>query len=64
MISPTGRIVASLPIHVQDSLVVTVPMLESRTLYSRTGNVFSAACAVGLVMLVRRSRVRLGDEAC
>jgi apolipoprotein N-acyltransferase len=64
VISPVGRIVARLPIHVQESLVASVPILESRTLYSRTGNVFPVACAVGLVVLVRRSRRTLDDPAC
>jgi len=64
VISPVGRIVARLPIHVQESLVASVPILESRTLYSRTGNVFPVACAVGLVVLVRRRRGTLDDPAC
>ena len=64
VISPAGRISARLPIHVQQSLVATVPMLESRTLYSRTGNIFPIACAAGLVVLVRRRRGTLDDPAC
>jgi apolipoprotein N-acyltransferase len=64
VISPTGRLIARLPVHVQESLVASVPILESRTLYSRTGNVFPVACAVGLVVLVRRRRGTLDDPAC
>jgi apolipoprotein N-acyltransferase len=64
VISPTGRIIARLPVHVQESLVATVPLLKSRTLSSRTGTVFPAACAVGLVVLARRSRGTLDDPAC
>lgn len=55
VISPTGRIVAQLPVHVQDSLTATVPLLEARSLYSRTGSVFPAACALALAMLVYRA---------
>jgi apolipoprotein N-acyltransferase len=63
VISPAGRISARLPIHVQQSLVATVPMLESRTLYSRTGNIFPIACAAGLAMLARRRPVATPDAA-
>lgn len=65
VISPTGRIGARLPVHVQDSLVATVPLLESRTLYSRTGDVFPLFCAAGLVFLVRRRQASVETvDAC
>jgi apolipoprotein N-acyltransferase len=64
VISPVGRIVARLPIHVQESLVATVPILEGRTLYSRTRNVFPAVCFLWLVVLVLRWRVDLRDPTC
>ncbi|MFM8494434.1 MAG: apolipoprotein N-acyltransferase [Planctomycetia bacterium] len=56
VISPVGRIVARLPVHVQDSLVAVVPLVESRTLYSRTGDVFPLFCAAGIVIMAYRRR--------
>jgi apolipoprotein N-acyltransferase len=48
LIDPVGRITERLPLHVQDTLVVEAPRLESLTVYARTGPVFPQAAAVML----------------
>ena len=57
VISPLGTITARLPLHTRDLLIAEVPLLESRTLYSRIGPLFPAACAVGLAGLFWRRRI-------
>lgn len=56
VISPLGIVTARLPVHTRDLLVAEVPLLETHTLYSRIGPVFSGACAVALAGLFWRRR--------
>ena len=58
VISPTGEVTASLPLHVRGALVADVPLLESTTLACRLGLAFPLACgaaAVALASLKRRA---------
>jgi apolipoprotein N-acyltransferase len=58
VISPTGEVTASLPLHVRGALVADVPLLESTTLACRIGLAFPLACgaaAAALTFLKRRA---------
>ena len=60
VISPVGRVTARLPLHAEDTLAIDVPLLESRTLYGATGNLFPVCCAAGLAAAAWRARSRTG----
>ncbi|MFM8379511.1 MAG: apolipoprotein N-acyltransferase, partial [Planctomycetia bacterium] len=60
VISPVGRVTARLPLHAEDTLAISVPLLESRTLYGVTGNLFPFCCAAGLAAVAWRARSRTG----
>jgi apolipoprotein N-acyltransferase len=61
VISPVGVVAARLPLHEPAVLEAAVPLLEGRTLASRIGPAFPAACGLGLLgMLWRRRRLTTG----
>ena len=58
VISPTGEVMGSLPLHARDALIADVPLLETITLASRVGPAFPLACgaaAAALAFLSRRA---------
>jgi apolipoprotein N-acyltransferase len=56
VISPTGEVTASLPLHARGALVAEVPLLESTTLACRIGPAFPLACGAAAVALAFHSR--------
>jgi apolipoprotein N-acyltransferase len=58
VIAPTGRVVASLPLHVRGVLEADVPLLESTTLACRLGTAFPLACGAAAVLMACRPRSR------
>jgi len=60
VISPTGGIVARLPLHTKEVLTAEVPLLEGVTVASRLGPAFPLACAAGVGLLTLRRRARSG----
>lgn len=61
VISPVGIIAARLPLHEPGVLEAAVPLLAGRTLASRIGPAFPAACGLVLAgMLWRRRRLNSG----
>ena len=56
VISPTGEVTASLPLHARDALVADVPLLETTTLACRIGLLFPLVCGAVAVALTFHSR--------
>ncbi len=56
VISPTGEVTASLPLHARDALVADVPLLETTTLACRIGLLFPLVCGAVAVALAFHSR--------
>ncbi|MGI9178252.1 MAG: apolipoprotein N-acyltransferase, partial [Pirellulales bacterium] len=54
IIMPSGTIAESLPLHDRGVLRADVPLLEGRTLYSRTGRILPAVCALAVGVIVWR----------
>lgn len=57
VISPTGEVTASLPLHGRGVLVADVPLLESTTVACRVGSAFPLACGAATVALAFRKRL-------
>jgi apolipoprotein N-acyltransferase len=61
VISPTGEVTASLPLHARAALVADVPILEHTTVACRIGSAFPLACGAAAMTLAvhgRKRRVR------
>lgn len=58
VVSPLGTIAARLPLHAQAVLEAEVPLIESRTLYSRIGRAFPLACGLALLAMIGMRRRR------
>lgn len=56
VISPLGRVVSALPLHVRDVLVAEVPLLEGTTLANRLGSSFPMAATAGVLGIVFQRR--------
>jgi apolipoprotein N-acyltransferase len=61
VISPTGTIAASLPLHVRGALAARPPLIEARTLASRLGRLFPVCCGLGAAAVALRHRRPAGD---
>ncbi|HZN33375.1 MAG TPA: apolipoprotein N-acyltransferase, partial [Pirellulaceae bacterium] len=56
VLSATGRVERQAPLSQPATLVASVPLLESRTVYTRYGDVFAMVCAViGAALIVRQA---------
>lgn len=60
VISPTGEVTASLPLHARAALVADVPILEHTTLACRIGPAFPLACGAAAMTLAVHARTRRG----
>jgi apolipoprotein N-acyltransferase len=58
VISPTGEVTASLPLHARAALVADVPILEHTTLACRIGPAFPLACGAAALTLAVHGRTR------
>jgi apolipoprotein N-acyltransferase len=54
VVSPAGIVTAAVPLHARETLRADIPLLEGRTLYSRTGRILPWACGLGLALVARR----------
>ena len=61
VVDPYGRVMARTPLFERRILTVDVRLLEDRTLYSRTGDVFAYGCVVVAVFVLGISFRRLGE---
>jgi apolipoprotein N-acyltransferase len=60
VVDPRGRIVAELGVFERGTFTVPVRPSAARTLYTRYGDAFAAACALGAILILATSRPRPG----
>ncbi len=60
VIHASGRVLQAGPIFVPAHMCASVPLLESRTFYSRFGDVFAFSCIFVIVILIVREAIRKG----
>jgi apolipoprotein N-acyltransferase len=63
VVDPVGRIIAELGPFERGTLTVPVRLNAARTLYTRFGDVFAAACAIGAIVVLATSRPHDGSDA-
>ncbi len=56
VISPIGTITAALPLHDRGALAARAPLVEGRTLASRTDRLFPIGCGLAMALVVWRGR--------
>jgi apolipoprotein N-acyltransferase len=58
-VDPTGKILASTPLFTESTLTRDVSLLQTRTIYSRIGDLFAWTClALAFVVVIRRAAFR------
>jgi apolipoprotein N-acyltransferase len=59
-VDPVGRVLATTPLFKEKALKQKIPILKTKTIYSRYGDFFAIACLVAaLVGLIQRYRSKL-----
>jgi apolipoprotein N-acyltransferase len=61
-IDPAGRVLASTPLLQDAALVRSIPLMKTKTVYTRIGDLFAQVCLVAVLLVILLEIARCGTK--